>query len=187
MGGTEHGERTRELAREAVRRLAPHELELFEETADVYFEDPAGTLARARPEPLGIGLEVVAAGAWTLFALPVAASVAGNLATEALREGRGRRWWPRRRARSDGAAATEGPPAVPDPQALPGPAAPAELAAADLELIHRVAVGRGLALGLPVEQARLLADAIVGGVVTGRNRAGSDDGHAPGGPETGAS
>ncbi|MFJ5535231.1 hypothetical protein [Streptomyces sp. NPDC093261] len=193
----------RELARAAVRRLAPHELELFEETADVYFEDPGGTAARTRPEPLGIGIEVIAAGAWTLFALPVATAVAGNLATDALREGRGRRWWPRRRSRTDNPAGGGRPERVsPDEAATSptgpadgtnvargtvGPIEPGELRSTDFELIREVAYGRGVALGLPAGQARLLADAIVGGVLTGRNQGGEEGDHATGAPGTGTS
>ncbi|MGW2461845.1 hypothetical protein ACWC2M_22850 [Streptomyces sp. NPDC001761] len=191
----------RELARAAVRHLAPHELALFEETADAYFEDPVGTAAGTRSEPLGIGIEVIAAGAWTLFALPVATAVAGNIATDALREGRSRRWL-RRRSRTDtptgGQPVRVSPDEVAHPSTGPvdgtnvtpstvGPIESGELPSAKMELLHEVAYGRGVALGLPPHQARLLADAIVGGFLVGRNQGGEEGDHAAGTPGTSVS
>ncbi|MFF4209932.1 hypothetical protein ACFYZE_11375 [Streptomyces sp. NPDC001796] len=190
--------RTRELAREAVRRLAPEELAFFDETADAYFEDPARATRKARPEPLGIGIEAIVVSTLTAFALPVAATVAGNIATDVMREERRRGWWRRRRARADdcidgdaGGGAPDGDGgSAPDPAggadnpfAAPGTVRPVALGGgearpADFELLRRVAYDRGVALGLPPDQAQLLADAILGAVVAGRG-GGASVGDAP--------
>ncbi|POX53028.1 hypothetical protein C3488_06790 [Streptomyces sp. Ru72] len=182
----------RELAREAVRRLAPEELAFFDETADAYFEDPARASRKARPEPLGIGIEAIVVSTLTAFALPVAATVAGNIATDVMREERRRGWWRRRGARADertdgdagGApdsrSAGDSAGAADNPFAAPGTArlvaaGAGEAGPADFELLRRVAHDRGVALGLPPDQAQLLADAILGALVGGRG------GRAPGG------
>ncbi|MFC9948629.1 hypothetical protein, partial [Streptomyces pratensis] len=83
----------RELARVAVRRLAPQEMAFFEETAEAYFEDPVQASWKARTEPLGIGIDALVVASWTLLALPVASSVIGNIATDRVREARRRGWW----------------------------------------------------------------------------------------------
>lgn len=180
-------EQTRELAREAVRRLAPHEMMFFEETADVYFEDPAGASSRARAEPLGIGIDALAVGSWTLFALPVASSVVGNIVTDRVREAHRRGWWRRRHARAGDRtdrAPTNGEvggptDAVVNPLAVSNAArsaAPEGRGPVDLNLLWRVAYDRAVTLGLPPDQARLLADAVLGGVTTGRDAGAPGDG-----------
>ncbi|MEV0695704.1 hypothetical protein [Streptomyces sp. NPDC050388] len=177
----------RELAREAVRRLAPQEMAFFEETADAYFEDPVRASWKARAEPLGIGIDALAVGSWTLFALPVASAVVGNIATDRVREAHRRGWWRRRRARADdrtdGAPADDavsGPTGAADnPYAVPSTArsaAPGGREPADLELLRRVAYDHAVALGLPPDQARLLADAVLGGVVAGWDAGAPGDG-----------
>jgi hypothetical protein len=190
--GDSAAERTRELAREAVRRLAPEESAFFEETANAYFEDPGRVSTKARPEPLGIGIEAVVVGSLTAFALPVATSVVGSIATDFMRDERRRGWWRRRRARADDGAGggTDGGGTgggADNPFAAPGTVRPVALRAgealrpADLEFLRRIAYERGSALGLPPGQARLLADAIVGGVVGGSAASAADgDGPAPG-------
>ncbi|MGG2464132.1 hypothetical protein ACO0M4_30895 [Streptomyces sp. RGM 3693] len=171
MGAWGDGEtqRARELAREAVRRLAPEELALFEETAQAYFDDPRREHRKARQEPLGIGIDAVVIGTLTQFALPVAAAVAGNIATDVMRQERQRGWW-RRRARRDAGEAG----GADNPFAAPGAARAVEQngqrngreapRAEDLERLRRIAYDRATALGLPPAQATLLADAILGGV-----------------------
>lgn len=179
-------ERTRELAREAVRWLAPQELAFFEETADAFFEDPVRASWEARAEPLGIGIDALAVGSWTLFALPVATSVVGSIATDRLREAHRRGWWRRRgeqqEDRTDGAPADDavgGPAGAADnPYAAPGAArsaAPVGQEPWDPELLRSVAYDNAVRLGLSPDQARLLADAVLGGVVAGR------EARAPGG------
>ncbi|MFE2156821.1 hypothetical protein ACFW9M_03300 [Streptomyces lydicus] len=160
----EETQRAWDLAREAVRRLAPEESALFEETAEAYFDDPRREDRKSRQEPLGIGIDAVVIGTLTQFALPVASAVAGNIATDALRRERRRRWWrPGRRSGSgDGGAA--------NPFAAPGTARAVEqnggepARGEELERLRRIAYDRATALGLPPAQARLLADAIVGGM-----------------------
>ncbi|GHK00771.1 hypothetical protein SY2F82_25680 [Streptomyces sp. Y2F8-2] len=204
MGASEHDEtaRTRELAREAVRRLAPDELAFFDEAADAYFENPARTTRKARPEPLGIGIEAIVVSTLTAFALPVAATVAGNIATDVMREERRRGWWRRRRTRADdgtdgdaGGAPDGGP--APDsaggadnPFAAPGTVRPVALGGgqarpADFQLLQRIAYDRGVALGLPPDQAQLLADAILGAVVGGRGGGASGGDALTGGSRDG--
>ncbi|MFH8680706.1 hypothetical protein [Streptomyces lydicus] len=152
------------MAREAVRRLAPEELALFEETAEAYFDDPRREDRKTRQEPLGIGIDAVVIGTLTQFALPVASAVAGNIATDLLRRERRRGWWRpgRRGGGGDGGAA--------NPFAAPGTARAVEQSGSEpargeeLERLRRIAYDRATALGLPPAQARLLADAILGGM-----------------------
>lgn len=168
MGGLRDGETQRawDLAREAVRRLAPEELALFEETAAAYFDDPRREGRKARQEPLGIGIDAVVIGTLTQFALPVAATVAGNIATDIMRQVRRRGWW--RRARRDGDGDGDG--GSDNPFAAPGPVRAVQQGGREpsqveeLERLRRIAYDRAISLGLPAAQARLLADAIVGGV-----------------------
>ncbi|MCK7625868.1 hypothetical protein MUU72_22655 [Streptomyces sp. RS10V-4] len=170
MGGAQDGaaERARGLAREAVRQLAPEELALFEETAAAYFDDPRQEGRRTRPEPLGIGIDAVLIGTLTQFALPVAAAVVSNIATDALRrEGRRGRWW--RRSRRTGGAEGGGGGGGDNPFAAPG-TGPAAVAGrppgpGELERLRRIAHDRATALGLPPAQAQLLADAVIGGLL----------------------
>ncbi|WP_335937447.1 hypothetical protein [Streptomyces sp. PTD5-9] len=181
--GESETERARRLAREAVRRLAPEELAFFEGSAHAYFEDPARVARKARSEPLGIGIDAIAVTTLTAFALPVAATVASSIATDVMRDGRRRGWRRRRRARADDAPAGGADDDSSNPFATPGavrPVAPADgqtLGPADLEVLRRIAYQRGVTLGLPPGQARLLADAIVGGVVgAGAEDASDGDG-----------
>lgn len=161
-------QRAWDLAREAVRRLAPEELELFEETAGAYFDDPRRGDRKARQEPLGIGIDAVVIGTLTQFALPVASAVAGNIATDVLRRERRRGWWRWGRRGGDGDA--EG--GADNPFAAPGSVRAVERNGSEpsrsqeLERLRRVAHDRAIALGLPPAQASLLADAIVGGMQT---------------------
>ncbi|MGP8296712.1 hypothetical protein ACTPOK_01830 [Streptomyces inhibens] len=149
-----------------MRRLAPEELALFEETAQAYFDDPGRGNRKARQEPLGIGIDAIVIGTLTQFALPVAAAVAGNIVTDVMRQERRRGWWRRRRARRDGG----GDGGAVNPFAAPDAVRAVELngretsRAEELERLRRIAYDRAAALGLPPAQAGLLADAIVGGV-----------------------
>ncbi|MGW1376695.1 hypothetical protein ACWD6P_20840 [Streptomyces sp. NPDC002446] len=159
-------QRGRELAREAVRRLAPEELALFEETAEAYFDGLGRVERKARQEPLGIGIDAVVIGTLTQFALPVAAAVAGNIVTDVMRQERRRGWWRRRRTRRDGGGdgGADNPFAAPGAVRAVEPNAPQTSRAEELARLRRIAYDRAAALGLPPAQAGLLADAIVGGV-----------------------
>ncbi|MEK2477734.1 hypothetical protein [Streptomyces noursei] len=161
-------QRARDLAREAVRRLAPEELALFEETAEAYFDDPRRGDRKVRQEPLGIGIDAVVIGTLTQFALPVASAVAGNIATDVLRRERRRGWW--RLGRRGGGGDGDGGGGGANPFAAPGAVPAVEQnggapsRAEESVRLRRVAYDRAIALGLPPAQAELLADAIVGGV-----------------------
>ncbi|SHL47003.1 hypothetical protein SAMN05216268_104402 [Streptomyces yunnanensis] len=162
-------QRALDLAREAVRRLAPEELALFEETAEAYFDDPRRGDRKVRQEPLGIGIDAVVIGTLTQFALPVASAVAGNIATDVLRRERRRGWW-RLGRRGGGGDGDGGDGGGANPFAAPGDVPAVELnggapsRAEESVRLRRVAYDRAIALGLPPAQAELLADAIVGGM-----------------------
>ncbi|WEB44863.1 hypothetical protein MOV08_40000 [Streptomyces yunnanensis] len=168
-------QRARDLAREAVRRLAPEELALFEGTAEAYFDDPRRGDRKVRQEPLGIGIDAVVIGTLTQFALPVASAVAGNIATDVLRRERRRGWWRLGRRGGggdggDGDGSDGGGGGSANPFAAPG-AVPAveqnggtQSRAEETVRLRRIAYDRAIALGLPPAQAELLADAIVGGM-----------------------
>ncbi|ANZ21037.1 membrane protein [Streptomyces noursei ATCC 11455] len=170
--GDDGTQRARDLAREAVRRLAPEELALFEETAEAYFDDPRRGDRKARQEPLGIGIDAVVIGTLTQFALPVASAVAGNIATDVLRRDRRRGWWRlgRRGGGGDGGDGDGGGGGAANPFAAPGAVPAVEQnggapsRAEESVRLRRIAYDRAIALGLPPAQAELLADAIVGGM-----------------------
>lgn len=174
MGALRDGETQRawDLAREAVRRLAPEELALFEETAEAYFDDPRREDRKTRQEPLGIGIDAVVIGTLTQFALPVASAVAGNIATDVLRRERRRGWWRPGRRGGGGGGDGGGDGGAANPFAAPGAVRAVEqnggepARGEELERLRRIAYDRATALGLPPAQARLLADAIVGGMRT---------------------
>ncbi|MGW4890842.1 hypothetical protein ACWEQL_01020 [Kitasatospora sp. NPDC004240] len=150
------------LARAAVAELAPAELELFEETSAAYFSAPAAVRGTAaRPEPLGMGVELVEA-VLSGVALSVATEVVTRLGLRAA-GGVGQRLRPRlsRVFRRSRPAVADGP----DPAA--GPAPLAALGPAETVTLRRVAVDRARALGLDEARSGLLADAILGALAAG--------------------
>ncbi|AJC61150.1 hypothetical protein GZL_08624 [Streptomyces sp. 769] len=154
------------MAREAVRRLAPEELALFEGTAEAYFDDPRRGDRKVRQEPLGIGIDAVVIGTLTQFALPVASAVAGNIATDVLRRERRRGWWRlgRRGGGGDGDGGGGNPFAAPGAVPAVEQNGGAPSGAEESVRLRRIAYDRAIALGLSPAQAELLADAIVGGM-----------------------
>lgn len=57
----------RDIARAAVKRAAPEELVVFDETADDFFADPDGTLrAGSTDEPVGFGIDLALLTPYTL-------------------------------------------------------------------------------------------------------------------------
>ena len=154
-----------ELAREAVAKTAPQELPLFRATKEAYFRDPEGTLRaqKAKDEMLGFGVET----AVTLLA-PIALAVGKDViqylvaqAGEAAKDEGGprlRRLVRRMFGKTDGAepAAAE---AVDDPE-------PPALTPEQLAEVRAIAVEKARQLNVPPEQAELLADAMVGDLVT---------------------
>ncbi len=146
-----------ELARTILERSAPEELVIFEETSEEYFHNPDAVLHPARrDEALGFGLDlalltpyVLAVAAPVLsFLVQTVASAAREEATPHVRE-LVRRLFNRSSDKGPGKSAKE---AV----ALTGEQA---------REVREVALARATDLGLPAEQARLLADSVVGGLV----------------------
>ncbi|MDX3853471.1 hypothetical protein [Streptomyces sp. AK02-01A] len=160
------------LARNAVAELAPGELNLFEETTADFFTVPhAARQAPVRAEPLGMGVETIGV-LITTVALAASVEVVKQLSVQAVDAAGERmrpwitRWFRRRRSGPEpdplpiapvrpGGTAASGP-----PTALP--ALPPE----ELLRLRGIAVVRAKALGLPEERAELLADAIIGGLIT---------------------
>ena len=148
------------LAERALEQAAPEELALFPETADEYFRDPDAALnPRQRDEAVGFGLELAML---TPYVLAVAKPVVRLLAS-LLEESLAEELKPSvaqlvRRLLRTGAPAAE-----------PGAAAAdaAVLDVAQMRRLRATAYDRGIALGLDEARATLLADSVVGGLVTG--------------------
>lgn len=143
------------LAQHALAIRAPEELALFDETAEEYFADPQGVLeAKSRDEAVGFGVEFALL---TPYILAVATSVIHLLASMV-----------------GDAVKKEGQPSVNGlvrrllgrrgEDSPPGPEQPDPLTHEQLTLVRNVALERGRVIGLPQDQAALLADAIVGGI-----------------------
>jgi hypothetical protein len=147
-----------ELARLVLEQAAPEELVLFPETAEEYFRDPQAVVDRKRrDEPLGFGLDVAML---TPYVLAVATSVIRFLAStvvEAVRE--------------------ESRPLVtrilrrllrqPDPGSEDAGDAPPPLRTDQVRQVREIAYQRAKRLGLDENQAVVLADSVVGGLVVG--------------------
>jgi hypothetical protein len=147
-----------ELARLALERAAPEELVLFQETAEEYFRDPQAVLdPRRRDEALGFGIEVAML---TPYVLAVATPVIRFLASTVAE-----------------AAGQEAKPLVtrivrrllrrPEPAAEAAESAPPPLSTDQLRQVREIAYQRATRLGLDEDQAVLLADSVVGGLVVG--------------------
>lgn len=141
-----------ELARHAVGDVAPEELLLFEETSTQYFADPEGAVdPRRRDEALGFGLDLAML---TPYVLAVVTSCLGFLM----------------KIVAETATSEATKPAIGDllrrlTQRAPQDAAgPVRLSSEQAEGVRTVAFGRAKDLGLSEERARVLADAVVGGL-----------------------
>ncbi|WP_214402735.1 hypothetical protein [Pseudonocardia lacus] len=141
-----------ELARHVVDRLAPDEMAVFDPVAQEYFADPQAVLSPARrAEAVGFGLDLALL---TPYALAVAGSVVTWLVTTVSTAAREESEalvtsWVRglfRRTRA------------PEPAAVP------PLTGEQAETVRRIAVRQARAVGLPDQQAALVADAIVGAI-----------------------
>jgi hypothetical protein len=140
------------LARHAVGDVAPEELLLFDQTAEQYFADPEGAVnPKHRDEALGFGLDLAML---TPYVLAVATSCLGFLVKTV--------------AETATSEATK--PAIGDmlrrltrrgPQ---DPEGPVRLSGEQAEGVRAIAFGRAKDLGLSEERARVLADAVVGGL-----------------------
>jgi hypothetical protein len=140
-----------ELTELALSRAAPDELALFDETAQEYFDDPQAALsASSKDTAVGFGLELVmitpvalAVGGYVLQAIASllserAIAAGGRSASSMLRK-----------------LLRKGPP---DPHLT--------LTAEQTQYVRQVALERAHALGMPPQQAHLLADSFVGALVT---------------------
>ena len=145
-------QRTADLARRAVTRLAPDELALFEVTWPAYLAAPARVRAsgRRQDDMIGFGVDVVVplVTAAALTASGAALQIIAGRAGESFgRRILGRLRRPLRRG----------------PQ--PSPRGAVELPPETIVEIRRVAHRQALAFDLSEEQAGLLADAILGGLL----------------------
>lgn len=157
-------ELVRDFARTVIERAAPEELVLFDDSAADYFRDPQAVLDPARrDEAVGFGLDLAMLTPYVLaVAGPVLAylvkTVAGVVKEESTPLIRG---WVKRLFR-------RGEPGPEEPRRTPEAAEPEvpTLTPAQAAEVRELAHARALDLGLPQEQARLLADSVVGGLVT---------------------
>lgn len=144
-----------ELAHRTLVVVAPEELPLFAVTSEMYRRDPGAVEGR------GDGDEVLGFGAEAITALtPVLLAVGSEVARFLLEQ-----------VRAVAADETQGTLKAMVHRLLGGPKAdgvpePAPLTAEQLRRVRAVAFERARRLKLPEEQAQLLADAMVGGLVT---------------------
>lgn len=152
-----------DLAKDAVAEVSPGELDLFDEVADEYWADPvAAVAADRRDEQLGFGIDLallapfaisiaVAVGQY-LFGI-LTDAVAGEAKTAVA-------------AKLRALLRKKGEPEAP------------QLTPAQFAQVRSVAVDAAGRLGLATDTARLLADAIVGGLVqpSGAPSGGTTDG-----------
>lgn len=141
-----------EFARQVLAAAAPEELAVFEETSAEFHRDPEGVLsARGRDEAVGFGLDLALL---TPYVLAVATPVLGFLMSTVL-----------------DAARDEARPVVADlvrrlfRRAPPdAKEKPIRLTSEQAARVRDVAYDRAVDLGLPPDKARLLADAVAGGL-----------------------
>jgi hypothetical protein len=141
-----------ELAQLVLQQVAPEELVIFDDTAEEYFEDPDAVLhPRRRDEAVGFGLDLamltplvlaVASSCLTFVAKTLAETFTSEAAKPAIGD------FLRRFGHEP-------------PEETPSAAA---LSREQAEGVRKIAAERAQDLGLPAEKARLLADAVVGGL-----------------------
>ena len=143
-----------ELAGLVVRRLAPEELPVLPIVAEDYFADPAGTLRpRDRDQPLGFGMDLALLAPYALAVATPVVQFLASLATDILKD----------------QAKDAAKPVVHDlvrRMCRRGPESIA-LTPAQARWVHDTSIRNALALGLPEQQAQLLADALVTSVYPG--------------------
>lgn len=144
-----------DFAKQVLADVAPEELAIFAETAEEYRQDPRGVLsASGRDEAVGFGLDLALL---TPYVLAVAGAVVSFLVNTV-----------------GDAAKTESKPVIADwvhrlfrhgRGTGPEPDKPtASLSPEQAAQVRTVALARAHDLKLPEDTARLLADAIVGGL-----------------------
>jgi hypothetical protein len=160
-----------ELSQSVLAQAAPDELIVFDETAREYFADPAATLRpHGRDEPVGFGIDIALLTPYVLaVATPVIQLIVGMVADAAHTDSRSvLAPLVRRLLRLPAQAAPEAAPGdAPEAGAASGTgdAAPLALTPEQARQIHDVALERGRTIGLADDQASMLADAVVGGLV----------------------
>lgn len=151
-----------ELAALVVARVSPEEMVIFDELAEEYFRDPARAVQqRRRDEALGFGLDLALVVPYALTVAGTVVHFLGSVAMDLLQD----------------AAKDSAEPAVRDlvrrmfVRVTGRPARPAEpvvaLNPAQMRTVAATSLRAAAAVGLPEEQARLLADAIVGSLHRG--------------------
>ncbi len=149
-----------DMARYLVERMAPDELELFEETAAVVIRRaPRG--GRRGDDPLGFGVVEVSGMLFTTVACGVAREVLESLAKEAGHAAAGRI---RSRFRFRRTPATQSTDRETDGSATArsGRIAAGALSPGLLDEVRGLAQHRAELLGLPPDRAEMLAESVVG-------------------------
>lgn len=149
-----------ELAALVLEQTAPEELAILDDTAQEYFADPQATLdPRRRDEPLGFGIDIALLGPYVLAIATPVITYLGSLVAQGMQE----------------AAKPLVADLVRHLFRRPGSGATPITASASSGLALTPEQGRWIrdttherarALGLPDAQAGLLADAVVGSLVT---------------------
>jgi hypothetical protein len=152
-----------ELSRTILEHAAPEELVIFEETAEEYFHNPDAVLRPARrDEALGFGLDLALLTPYVLaVAAPVLSFLVQTVAAAAKEEATPRVRELVRRLFNRSPAAAAGKDATREQREDE----PMTLTPEQAREVREVALARATDLGLPEEQARLLADSVVGGLV----------------------
>ncbi len=150
-----------EFAKQVLAEVAPEELAIFDETAQEYHEDPRGVLsASGRDEAVGFGLDLAMLTPYVLaLSGPVLAYLLKTVGDAAKKESQPliADWVHRlfRHGHGDQKA---------DPDRQAEPDRPVTISPEEAAQVREVALARAHDLKLPDEKARLLADAIVGGL-----------------------
>jgi len=154
-----------ELTCTVLRRVAPEELVVFDETAADYFRDPELVLnGRRRDEAVGFGLEMALLTPYVLAVGTVVVRFLGSIVSDAVRDEVRDELKPviagpvRRLFRREGA-----PPA--DRRESGGPDRAPGVTAEQAREVRRVALLQARRSGLDDEKASLLADAFVGALL----------------------
>jgi hypothetical protein len=153
----DHRDLVTAVAAAVVEQVEPDELAVFDETAEEYFEDPRAVLdPRRRDEAVGFGIDAALLTPVVLAVVTPVVDYLSGLVVEATGAGIRpnlvrmiRRLF---RIRDDEPAAAAEPPA---------------LTAQQVEQVRSIAYARACDVGLEEPRARLLADAVAGGVRIG--------------------
>ncbi len=153
-----------ELAHAVVRRVAPEELVLFEETEADYFRDPGLLAAGRRDEAVGFGLEMALLTPYVLAVGTAVVRFLASVVSDTVRDELKDELRPviagpvRRLFRRDDPAAADRRESGEQDRA-PG------VTVAQAREVRRVALQQARQCGLDEEKAALLADAFVGALV----------------------